>query len=124
MRYEDRVEALERELAELRSRLDRLEGRSGAEATPLPPATPTTPPPPAPARPAEPEAPSPPAPSGPAIDLEDLLGGRVLAWLGGAAVVLGVVFFLAMAVANGWIDEPTRVVLAFLGSTALLCAGL
>ena len=31
------------------------------------------------------------------MSLEDLLGGRVLAWVGGVAVVLGVVFFLVMA---------------------------
>jgi uncharacterized membrane protein len=48
----------------------------------------------------------------------------VLAWLGGSAVVLGVVFFLVMAVSRGWIDEPTRTVLAFLGSSALLGGGL
>ena len=45
-------------------------------------------------------------------------------WVGGAAVVLGVVFFLVMAASRGWIDEPTRVVLAVLGSTALLGGGL
>src|ERR1700694_5910521 len=39
--------------------------------------------------------------------LEEVLGGRVLAWLGGAAIVLGVVFFLVMAVSRGWIDKPT-----------------
>ena len=58
------------------------------------------------------------------FDIEELLGGRVLAWVGGIAVVLAAVFFLVMAVHNGWIDEPTRVVLAFLGSTALLGAGV
>lgn len=63
-------------------------------------------------------------PEAPALELEDLLGGRVLAWVGGVAVVLGVVFFLVMAVSRGWIDEPTRVVLAFAGSTALLAVGL
>jgi len=47
----------------------------------------------------------------------------VLAWLGGAAVIVGVVLFVAYAVRIGWIDEPTRVILAFLGSTALLVAG-
>ena len=52
------------------------------------------------------------------FDLEELLGGRVLGWVGGIAVVLAAVFFLVMAVHNGWIDESTRVVLAFLGSTA------
>ena len=58
------------------------------------------------------------------LDLEELLGGRVLGWAGGIAVVIAAVFFLVMAVSNGWIDEPTRVVLAFAGSTALLGAGL
>src|SRR5439155_16064715 len=73
-----------------------------------------------------PAAPKPPpaSPRPQPRNLEDLLGGRVLAWLGGVAVVLGVVFFLVMAVSRGWIDEPTRVVLAFLGSTALLAVAL
>jgi uncharacterized membrane protein len=60
----------------------------------------------------------------PQLELEDLLGGRILAWLGGSAIVLAAVFFLVMAVSRGWIDEPTRVVLAFLGSTLLLGLGL
>jgi uncharacterized membrane protein len=58
------------------------------------------------------------------LDLEELLGGRILGWVGGAAVVLAAVFFLVMAVHNGWIDEATRVILAFLGSTALLVVGV
>ena len=43
------------------------------------------------------------------VSIEDLLGGRVLGWVGGAAVVLGVAFFLVMAASRGWIDETTRV---------------
>jgi uncharacterized membrane protein len=69
-------------------------------------------------------APEPPSAPPQPRNIEDLLGGRVLAWLGGVAVVLGFVFFLVMAVSRGWIDEPTRVVLAFVGSTALLAAAL
>ena len=123
MQYEDRLESIERQLAEVRSRLERLE----AERAPVaePPAPPEQPQPamwPPPQQPA-PERREPIRP-GPKVDLEDLLGGRVLAWVGGSAVLLGVVFFVAMAVRNGWIDEPTRVVLAFLGSTALLVTGL
>jgi uncharacterized membrane protein len=133
MQYEDRLESIERELAELRSRLERLErapaaGATEPEAQPEP--KPPRPPAPRPAQPtpwARPE-PAPPAaprpPARPAIDLEELLGGRVLAWLGGAAVVLGVVFFLATAIRRGWIDETTRVVLAYFGATALLVLGL
>ena len=111
---EDRLQALEREVGELRARLERLEG-SPPRPVPTPPVS--APIPPVPAR-------TPPAPKKEPISFEDLLGGQVLAWVGGAAVVLGVVFFLVMAASRGWIDEQTRVILAVLGSTALLGAGL
>jgi uncharacterized membrane protein len=58
------------------------------------------------------------------VDFEELLGGRLLAWVGGLAVLLGIVFFVAMAVRRGWIGEEMRVVLAFLGSGALVGVGL
>ena len=60
----------------------------------------------------------------PGETLEDLLGGRVLAAVGGLAILLGVVFFLVIAVDRGWIGVEARVALAFLGSTALLGVGL
>jgi uncharacterized membrane protein len=62
--------------------------------------------------------------SRPELDLEELLGGRVLAWVGGVAVVLAVVFFLVMAVHNGWIGRGARVGLAFLGSSLLVAVGV
>ena len=90
--------------------------------------------PPRPAPPSEPAAPTPavppPTPSAPrkvirpGETLEDLLGGRILAWLGGLAILVGVVFFLAIAVDRGWIGVEARVALAFLGSTLLLAVGL
>jgi uncharacterized membrane protein len=126
MRYEnDRLGALEQKLDELIERVERLELRTGLAARPRQPAAPP-PPPPAAERPveAQPATAEPARPSVPAVDWEDLLGGRVLAWIGGAAIVLAVVLFLGMAISRGWIDEPTRVVLAFLGSTALLGAGV
>ncbi len=36
------------------------------------------------------------------------LGGRVLAWVGGLAVLVGIVFLLAIAVSRGWIGEDER----------------
>ncbi|HUQ23089.1 MAG TPA: DUF2339 domain-containing protein [Gaiellaceae bacterium] len=113
---DDRLEALEREVEELRARVRRLESvgppaQPARPTQPTPAAVPKTPPPP-------------PAPARPPIALEDLLGGRVLGWVGGTAVVLGVAFFLVMAANRGWIDETTRVLLAFVGSTALLGGGL
>ena len=55
--------------------------------------------------------------------LEDLLGGRVLAWVGGLAVLLGLALLFAVAVSNGWIGEGARVALGAAGSTALLTLG-
>jgi uncharacterized membrane protein len=75
----------------------------------------------------EPSAPPPAAPEQPRrrdVDFEELLGGRLLAWVGGLAILLGIVFFVAMAVRRGWIGEEMRVVLAFVGSGALVGVGL
>src|SRR5690348_8011622 len=77
--------------------------------------------PPPPQQPAQPRAAR---PVREPLDLEELLGGRVLGWVGGVAVVLAAVFFLAMAIRNGWIDEPTRVVLAFAASAVLTTIGV
>jgi uncharacterized membrane protein len=115
----ERLDALERTLDELVRRVEQLESR-------LAPARPSQWPPQVAHRPPA-EPPPPERVSGPparTIDLEELLGGRVLGWVGGSAIVLGAAFFLVMAVSRGWIDEPTRVILAFLGSTALVGAGL
>ena len=115
--HEARLEALEAKLEAIAARLERLERRTGIAAPAIPPAPVAQPGAPGLARRvADRDVRS--------LDLEDLVGGRVLGWVGGSAVLLGIVFFLVMAVSRGWIDEPTRVVLAFAGSTALLAAGL
>jgi uncharacterized membrane protein len=111
----ERLEALEREVAALRARIERIEQPERAERPPVP--TPAAVAVAGPGSTAE-------APPREPISVEDLLGGRVLGWVGGAAVVLGVTFFLVMAASRGWIDETTRVLLAFVGSTALLGLGL
>src|SRR5205085_1127387 len=112
---EPRIEAIERRLARL-ERLLRVE--EPPAPVPAPPVAPMHPPA------APPAVPSREPVRAPDVNLEELFGGRILAWLGGSAVVLGAVFFLVMAVSRGWIDEPTRVVLAFLGSTVLLGVAL
>src|SRR6266516_3009218 len=111
---------VETRLRYLEERVKSLEALLGTGAAPVPPQPSRT----APVPPlAQARAAAPPARREP-VDLEELLGGRVLGWVGGIAVVLAAVFFLVMAVRNGWIDEATRVVLAFAGSTALLVVGL
>lgn len=125
MRYdsEARIARLEELVEQLTRRLERLEG-TPESAAPSPPPVEVAPPPPAPPPAPPPRPQAPPTPARPSFDLEELLGGRVLAWAGAVAVFIGVVFFLATAIRRGWIDEPTRVVLAYLGSTALLAVGL
>ncbi len=75
-----------------------------------------------------------PAPSAPAAsrptprtanrDLEDFVGGSVLAWLGGVAVLAGLAFLLTMAVSRGWIGEGARTALAAVLSLGLLGVGV
>jgi uncharacterized membrane protein len=70
------------------------------------------------------ERPAPAAPRPDADRLEDLLGGRVLAWAGALAVVTGLVFLLVIAVSRGWIGETERTLLAGATSLLLLAAGV
>lgn len=58
------------------------------------------------------------------VSFEELLGGRLLSWAGAVAVLLGVAFFVAVAIGRGWIDERTRILLAFAGCAALLGVGV
>lgn len=116
---EDRLESNERRLADLTTRLERMERRVFPASTSFPPLqhTPAARPAATPARPA-------PGPESPQRGLEEVLGGRVLAWIGGVAILLGIVFLLGIAIDRGWIDEPMRTVLGLLGSTSLLLAGV
>ncbi|HEY5816431.1 MAG TPA: DUF2339 domain-containing protein [Solirubrobacterales bacterium] len=119
---EDRLESVEGRLTDMTQRLERMERRVFPPAAPeprrrpVPVAWPVA----APARP----APPPPGPSLPERGFEEILGGRVLAWVGGVAILLGIVFLLGIAIDRGWIDETMRTVLGLLGSTSLLLAGV
>ena len=69
------------------------------------------------------QAPSKVAPAVQRPGLEDLLAGRVLAWAGGLAVVVGIVLLFAIAVSRGWIGEGARTLLGGLLSFTLVAAG-
>jgi uncharacterized membrane protein len=118
----DRLAALEHELRKLRERVELLEGRTTA-AAPRP--EPPLPPPPRPL-PAKRKALE--LPAIPRADLgrriEELVGGRLLAVVGGAAIVLGAIFFFSLAVERGWIGEAARVAIAAVASSALLALGV
>jgi uncharacterized membrane protein len=58
------------------------------------------------------------------IEFERLFGGRVLAWIGGFATLLGIVFLMRSAVDSSWFTEEVRVLMAAFGSLALLVLGV
>src|SRR6478735_8762598 len=68
----------------------------------------------------------PPAPLNPMsrIEFERLFGGRVLAWIGGLATLLGIVFLMRSAVDASWFTEEVRALLAAFGSLAFLVLGV
>lgn len=126
------LESIERQLADLTRRLERMERWRSPAAVHKPPSPPPDPQArsaaaPLPATPTAAKGRREPASPGsklPQPGLEELLGGRVLAWVGGIAILLGIVFLLGIAIDRGWIDEPMRTVLGFLGSTSLLLTGV
>lgn len=72
------------------------------------------------------EGPPPPAPYNPMsrIEFERLFGGRVLAWIGALATLLGLVFLLRSAVDSSWFTEEIRTLMAAFGSLLLLGLGV
>jgi uncharacterized membrane protein len=123
MKTDARLTRLEDRMLRLQDRLDRVEAKLAAEPEPAvaqPAAALSRPvPPPAPTRLPPPPAPPPRR----EFDLEELLGGRLLALAGGVTVIIGLVFLVALAVERGWLDERARTALAFAGSAALLGLG-
>ena len=132
-----RIEDLERLARSLMIRVDRLELRATprqipvmepqpaghvgvvplpyprSEQAPTSAATPSTPP-----------RHNPGTRAAPGQKFEDLLGGRMLAWLGGVAVVVGIALFFAYAISRGWIGESARVAGGGIASLALLAFGV
>jgi len=69
---------------------------------------------------------APPPPGNPIsrIEFERVFGGRVLAWIGGLATLLGVIFLMRSAVDSSWFTEEIRVLMAAFGSLLLLGLGV
>jgi uncharacterized membrane protein len=55
--------------------------------------------------------------------VEAWLEGRLLAVLGGIALLLGAIFFLSLAFSRGWITEPMRVLIGLGAGAGLLVLG-
>jgi uncharacterized membrane protein len=58
------------------------------------------------------------------IEFERLFGGRVLAWIGGLATLLGIVFLMRSAVDSSWFTAEVRTLMAAFGSLVLLVLGV
>ena len=83
--------AVEQRLNVLEARVKTLESLLGLDAPPLPaPAAPPRPSPPASQMWPEPRAAA--RAQAPSRDLEEILGGRVLGWVGGVAVTVAAIF--------------------------------
>jgi uncharacterized membrane protein len=58
------------------------------------------------------------------IEFERVFGGRVLAWIGALATLLGLFFLLRSAVDSSWFTEEIRTLMAAFGSLLLLGLGV
>ena len=126
---EDRIAALESRAETLERRVRQLEGTDApvSVAPPPPPPRPLAPMPPLTTpRPGitPPHARTSRVAQRPERDIEDYLGGSVLAWLGGFAVLAGLAFLLTMAISRGWLGEGARTLLAGGLSLGLLGVGV
>jgi hypothetical protein len=57
-------------------------------------------------------------------DFEQLLSGRLLAWVGGLAILLGAIFFLGLAFTRGWIGPAGRVGIGVVVGLAFVAGGV
>ena len=125
---EQRLEQVERRLAATIRVVTENESRLGRLEVTHPRRRPVPTLPHVPLKPPATVAPSasrsePPSPTPPATSLDDFLGGRALAWIGGIATLLGIVLLLGVAISHDWIGPVVRVLLAGVGSTGLLVVG-
>jgi len=71
-----------------------------------------------------PPAPLPRAAAKPPVSLEQFMGVKLFAWLGGIALFFGVIFFVKYAFENNLIRPAVRVALGFVTGAGLLVGGL
>lgn len=71
-----------------------------------------------------PAPPSPRAVPAPGISLEQFMGAKLFAWVGGLALFLGIVFFVKLSIERGWISAELRTAIGFVMGAALVSAGV
>lgn len=93
-----------------------------AVKTPMPPAVVHTPD----FRPMEEPKPRPAPPPAPApgLSLEQFMGAKLFAWVGGLALFLGIIFFVKLSIERGWISPELRTAIGFVIGAGLVGAGV
>jgi uncharacterized membrane protein len=71
-----------------------------------------------------PKAESPPVVAKPAFTLEQFMGVKLFAWVGGLALFLGIVFFVKLSIERGWISAELRTAIGFITGLALVGYGV
>lgn len=98
---------------------------AAAPASTIPPPHPAPPPlPPAPAQTSLHSTPPPPPAAPPAISLEQFMGAKLFAWVGGLALFLGIIFFVKLSIERGWISPELRTAIGFVTGAVLVGGGV
>ncbi|MBL9184740.1 MAG: DUF2339 domain-containing protein [Verrucomicrobiaceae bacterium] len=81
---------------------------------------------PAPKREITPPTPKtpPPLPKAPELNLEQFMGAKLFAWVGGLALFLGVVFFVKHSMEQGWISPALRMAMGLITGIGLVVSGV
>ncbi len=59
----------------------------------------------------------------PPVNLEQFMGAKLFAWVGGLALFLGILFFVKLSIERGWISPAMRTAIGFAIGAGLLAAG-
>jgi len=70
--------------------------------------------------------PAPPQRSAPIahLNLEQFMGAKLFAWVGGLALFLGIIFFVKLSMERGWISPELRTAIGFVIGTGLVGGGV
>lgn len=69
-------------------------------------------------------APEPRPAAAPSINLEQFMGAKLFAWVGGLALFLGIIFFVKLSIERGWISPELRTAIGFVIGAGLVGAGV
>ncbi|MEZ5385292.1 MAG: DUF2339 domain-containing protein [Prosthecobacter sp.] len=60
----------------------------------------------------------------PSINLEQFMGAKLFAWVGGLALFLGIIFFVKLSIERGWISPELRTAIGFVIGAGLVGGGV